>query len=386
MNEITERVRERYSAAAVRLPDDAGGLPPTLGLGDPVALAAVRRGETVLDLGSGPGRDLLAAAAAVGPSGRAIGVDMTPEMLDRARSAVSGLPNVTLLQGELEALPVPCSSVDVVISNCVVNLVEDKRRALVEAYRALVPGGRLAILDTAFDAEPGPAVRGDADAWCGCVGGALVASEYEALLASVGFTDVRLQRTDGECGEGCRTGDAYPVAVTATKPGRWEPATDVRTAVPADRERIEELIAQAGLPLSGLRTEDALVALSDGAVVGAVAVERRGPTAVLRSLAVDPQRRREGLGSRLVIGALEVARWSGAREVYLATSDASRFFARLGFVPVSRERARRMCPTTSLSGESCADAAHMRLGFEDPGHPVAPLRKELPTFQDNACC
>src|SRR5207249_4776270 len=154
---------------AKTLGDEPDGTPPTLGLGDPVALAALEAGETVLDLGSGPGRDVIAAAHAVGPTGRSIGVDFTAEMLERARQATAGLGNVSIIEGDLERLPVPCGAIDVVISNCVINLVPDKRRALIEAYRVLRPGGRLSILDTAFETEPSEDVRNDPKAWCGCV-------------------------------------------------------------------------------------------------------------------------------------------------------------------------------------------------------------------------
>ncbi len=133
-------VRETYARHAVELPD--GEVPPTLGLGDPVRLAKLVAGETVLDLGSGPGRDLLEAARQVGPTGRAIGVDFTPEMIARARAAAEAkdLHNVAILDGDLERLPFHCGAVDVVISNCVINLVGDKKRALIVAFRALRAG------------------------------------------------------------------------------------------------------------------------------------------------------------------------------------------------------------------------------------------------------
>jgi N-acetylglutamate synthase-like GNAT family acetyltransferase/SAM-dependent methyltransferase len=386
---MKEAVRDRYAKHAVELPQSE--VPPTLGLGDPVALAKLQPGETVLDLGSGPGRDLLEAARQVGVTGRAIGVDFTPEMIERARAsaAEAGLGNVAILNGELEGLPVHCGAVDVVISNCVINLVDDKRAALVETYRALRPGGRLAVLDTAFEAEPGPAVRESNDAWCACVGGSLVASDYEALLTDIGFENVSLEFIDGDCGESCSTDSivAKSLAVTATKPGDSTPT--LRPAVGSDRDAIESLLKTSSLPTDGLRIEDAIVALDGTTVVGAVALERFGTSALLRSLVVDEQARNKGLGRRLVIAALEVARWAKVAEIHLLTEDAQRFFTPFGFEAVSGTLVKEAAAESALvSGQCCTTATAMRLSFEEANLPLLskPSIKPLPTFQDGACC
>lgn len=393
---MREAVRDRYAKHAVDLPQT--DVPPTLGLGDPVALAQPQPGETVLDLGSGPGRDLLEAARRVGRSGRAIGVDFTPEMIERARTsaAEAGLSNVSILLGDLERLPVPCGAVDVVISNCVINLVDDKRRALVEAFRALRPGGRFAVLDTAFASEPGAASRESNDSWCSCVGGALVEDEYAALLRDIGFADVKLERIAGDCGEDCTPSlQQLAVAVTATKPsdGQMRPPSQgdvvLRPAVPSDREAVDALLVRAGLPTDGLRTEDLTVALDGRRVVGAVGLERFGSAAMLRSLVVGEDVRRQGIGRRLVIAAIEVARWSGTSEIHLYTEDAQGLFAGFGFEPVSGELIKAACAESSLvSGRCCTTATAMRLVFEDAALPLIskPSLKPLPTFQDGACC
>ncbi len=388
---LKETVRERYARHAVELPQSE--TPPTLGLGDVVALADLKPGETVLDLGSGPARDLLASARAVGPTGRAIGVDFTLEMIERGRRAAddAGLRNVTILEGDLEHLPVPCGAVDVVISNCVINLVDDKRRALVEAFRALRPGGRFAVLDTAFAEEPGTAAREDSDSWCSCVGGALVESEYAAMLSDIGFEDVELRRTASECGEDCSPTSLQQlaVAVTARKPAGAHPGTDLRPAVPADRERIEALLRAEGLPVDGLRVEDSLVAVENADVVGAIALERYGTSAMLRSLVVESNRRSNGIGFRLLAGALEVARWSGIAEVYLYTEDAQGFFSKFGFEAVSGKLVKEACAESALvSGQCCTTATAMRLSFENADLPLLskPSHKPLPTFQNNSCC
>jgi N-acetylglutamate synthase-like GNAT family acetyltransferase len=369
-------------------------VPPTLGLGDPVALAQLRPGETVLDLGSGPGRDLLEAARQVGPTGRSIGIDFTPEMRARAMAsaAEAGLSNVSVLDGDLERLPVHCGAVDVVISNCVINLVDDKRRALIEAFRALRPGGRFAVLDTAFASEPGAELRESNESWCSCVGGALVESDYLTLLTDIGYEDVRIERIASDCGESCEptTLQQLAVAVTARKPGELAPSDVVlRPAVMSDRAAVDVLLGAEGLTIEGLSTEDVIVALREGSVVGAIGLERFGASTMLRSLAVARDARRNGIGRRLVIAALEVARWTGAAEIHLYTEDAQSFFSGFGFEPVSGELIKAACAESSLvSGQCCTTATAMRLVFEDASLPLLskPSLKPLPTFQDGACC
>jgi len=166
-----------------------------LGCGNPQAIAALRPGETVLDLGSGGGFDCFLAARQVGDTGRVIGVDMTPEMLSKARAnaAAAGYTNVEFRLGEIEHLPVADSSVDVVISNCVINLSPDKPQVYREIYRVLRPGGRIAVSDVVAT-KPLPArVRSSLDAHCGCVAGAALVSDLEQMLAGTGFADVSVR-------------------------------------------------------------------------------------------------------------------------------------------------------------------------------------------------
>lgn len=167
-----------------------------LSCGNPQAIAAMRPGETVLDLGSGAGFDCFLAARQVGPSGRVIGVDMTDAMLEKARdnAGKSGLGNVEFRKGEIEALPVEDASVDVVISNCVLNLVPDKDRAFREIRRVLRPGGRLAVSDMAWETEPDASVRRDMEALVGCIGGALVLGDYVSRLERAGFARVEVEK------------------------------------------------------------------------------------------------------------------------------------------------------------------------------------------------
>jgi arsenite methyltransferase len=177
------------------LPDAA--LLASLGCGNPVAVAELREGETVLDLGSGGGIDVLLSARRTGPTGFAYGLDMTDEMLELARRNAdeAGAENVEFLKGEIEAVPLPDSSVDVVISNCVVNLSTDKPAVLREMFRVLRPGGRIGITDVVAEDRLSVAERAARGSYVGCIAGALSKSEYEDGLAQVGFTDVDVRFT-----------------------------------------------------------------------------------------------------------------------------------------------------------------------------------------------
>jgi ubiquinone/menaquinone biosynthesis C-methylase UbiE len=191
---ITSNLYDDAQAAAI----PAEALLASLGCGNPTALAELTPGEVVLDLGSGGGIDVLLSARRVGPTGKAYGLDMTDEMLALARDnqAKSGLTNVEFLRGEIEQIPLPDTSVDVIISNCVINLSADKDRVLAEAFRVLKPGGRFAVSDVVVRGTDIPdAVRRSMELWVGCVAGALEESEYRQKLAAAGFEAVDLEPT-----------------------------------------------------------------------------------------------------------------------------------------------------------------------------------------------
>jgi len=236
---VTELVRERYGAAARRVleaaPEPAGGgcgpassccggsefngsvdpitsnlyvsgesdeLPSaamlaSLGCGNPTALAELKAGETVLDLGSGGGIDVLLSARRVGPTGRAYGLDMTDDMLTLARqnAAEAGVTNVEFFKGQIENIPLPDASVDVIISNCVINLSGDKRQVLAEAFRVLKPGGRFAVSDVVVRGDVPVAVRRNMELWVGCVAGALEETAFKNLLSEVGFEHADIEPT-----------------------------------------------------------------------------------------------------------------------------------------------------------------------------------------------
>jgi ubiquinone/menaquinone biosynthesis C-methylase UbiE len=232
-SDIHEQVRERYAQAAAEAssgtqpgivsgcgeggccaPEDAvfgsalyadmaeGDLPEaamlaSLGCGNPAAVADLREGEVVLDLGSGGGIDVLLSARRVGPTGRAYGLDMTDEMLALAvrNAAEAGASNVEFLKGRIEEIPLPAETIDVVISNCVVNLSPDKQAVLAETFRVLRPGGRIGISDVVAEDRLSPAERAERGGWAGCIAGALSRGEYELFLAAAGFRDVSITYT-----------------------------------------------------------------------------------------------------------------------------------------------------------------------------------------------
>jgi arsenite methyltransferase len=226
-SQLRETVKEKYGAAALRVAQGGGGccsgigqsgcdpitsnlytdtekglLPEeavlaSLGCGNPTALAELKPGETVLDLGSGGGIDVLLSARRVGPSGKAYGLDMTEEMLELARGnqRKAGVENAEFLKGEIENIPLPDNSVDVIVSNCVINLSADKSRVLREAFRVLKPGGRFAVSDVVVRGEVPEQIRRSVEMWIGCVAGALEENEYREKLSAAGFQDIEVEPT-----------------------------------------------------------------------------------------------------------------------------------------------------------------------------------------------
>jgi arsenite methyltransferase len=208
-----------------QLPDSA--LLASLGCGNPTAVAELHEGETVLDLGSGGGIDVLLSAKRVGPSGKAYGLDMTEEMLALARvnATEAGARNVDFLKGQIEAIPLPADTIDVVISNCVVNLSTDKPTVFAETYRVLRPGGRIGITDVVAEDQLSPKDRAERGAWVGCIAGALSKGEYEAGLTAAGFGQVSVTFTH-QVGDGL-----HSAIIKATKPSEVDAAISVAAPV-----------------------------------------------------------------------------------------------------------------------------------------------------------
>ena len=209
----------------------------SLGCGNPTALAELKPGETVLDLGSGGGIDVILSARRVGPTGKAYGLDMTDEMLALAQEnkRKSGLTNVEFLRGEIENIPLPSNSVDVIISNCVINLSGDKDRVLQEAFRVLKPGGRFAVSDVVVRGEVPAAIRKSMELWVGCIGGALSEDDYRSKLAKAGFTGIEIEVTrlyDVEDAAAHLTGQGIDVETAAREIGGKIVSAFVRATKP----------------------------------------------------------------------------------------------------------------------------------------------------------
>ena len=219
-----------------QLPNTA--LMASLGCGNPTAVADLHEGETVLDLGSGGGIDVLLSAKRVGPLGKAYGLDMTEEMLALAHrsAAEAGATNVDFLKGHIEAIPLPAATVDVVISNCVINLSTDKPTVFSETFRVLKPGGRIGITDVVAEDQLSPEDRAERGAWVGCIAGALSKTEYEAQLAATGFTHISVTFTH-QVGDGL-----HSAIIKATRPA------DATSAVagPTGTRRELPVVQQSG--------------------------------------------------------------------------------------------------------------------------------------------
>ena len=370
-----------------RLPVDA--VQNSFGCGNPLAFAGVQPGQVVLDIGSGAGIDCFIAAEKVGPAGKVIGLDMTPEMIERARQNANeaGVTNVEFRFGEAEKMPVEDTSVDWVISNCVINLSPDKPAVFGEIGRILRPGGRISISDIVAQDLP-VAVRQSRDAWTGCLAGAISEEAYLKGLEAAGLRDVRVTaRTVYDasqlrglfastcCGVGDAAGrDAATLAEAAAgkiwsarfegiKPQPTSVATEV-TIEPAraeDLPAIEELVTEGGLPadvaphLSGF-----LVARHQGKVVGCTGMEAQGADALFRSLAVSPAYRGAGVGRRLYEALVGSARAKGVERAYLLTTTIAPLAESWGFRRIDRDKVpAAIRETTQFQGGCCASAVAM---------------------------
>jgi L-amino acid N-acyltransferase YncA/SAM-dependent methyltransferase len=354
-----------FGAAAY---DDAADLPEgalraSLGCGNPVAVAALNPGETVLDLGSGGGIDVLLSARRVGPSGRVYGLDGSPEMISlaRANAVAEGARNAVFLRGSIEEIPLPDGHVDAVISNCVINLSADKPRVLAEAFRVLRPGGRLSVSDVVASDEADPAQRAAAEQRVGCTAGTVTAQQYRDQLLAAGFTGLSFTST-ADVG-----GGLFSAIIRAVRPAA-PPGVLIRPMRAADAGAVLA-IYQAGLDTGQGSFETTAPAweafdagklllhrhvaadATTGQVLGWVAASavsgRRVYAGVIEhSVYVDPDRRRGGIGAALLAaltGSAEAAGiWTIQSSVFPENSASLRLHERAGFRVVgTRERVGR---------------------------------------------
>ncbi len=370
-----------------RLPADA--VQNSFGCGNPLAFAGVEPGQVVLDIGSGAGIDCLIAAEKVGPTGRVIGLDMTPEMIERAwrNAREAGAVNVEFRLGEAEKMPVEDASVDWLISNCVINLSPDKPAVFREIARVLKPGGRISISDIVAEDLP-TAIRESRDAWTGCLAGAISEAEYVRGLEAAGLRGVRATSRlvyeagqleglfgDSTCGPTAGTcGDVGALAVAAAGkiwsarfdgvkpyPASLAPEVSVGPVKDEDLPAIQALLADADLPADvDAHLGEFLVARHGEGVVGCVGMEIHGEDALFRSLAVAPAYRRLGLGRRLYEALASHARAKGVERAYLLTNTIQDLATRWGFREIERARVPKAIQETSeFQGSCCASAIAM---------------------------
>ncbi|SDE44650.1 arsenic resistance N-acetyltransferase ArsN2 [Sporomusa acidovorans] len=361
---------------------DVEGLPfdmiaTSFGCGNPTALAELHPGEIVLDLGSGAGLDVLLSAKRVGPTGKAYGLDMTDEMLAEARAnqQKSGITNADFLKGHIEDIPLPDNTVDVIISNCVINLSFDKDKVLTECFRVLKPGGRFAVSDIVLKKSIPQKLQQDLTAWAGCIAGALSDEEYKGKLLAAGFENIDLEVTrvydftdsDSELFaklsktelvdlDGAIVSSfirARKPKATALKEGDFV----IRQATATDLQRLEQLLADAKLPTDGVEVNLAyfLVAeTKDKEIVAVIGMERSDSYGLLRSLAVSPKWKKQGLAKKLLTHAIKQAKSNGISELYLLTETAANYLARFGFTEILRSDIPEELMNNSTLNTACS--------------------------------
>ncbi len=329
----------------------------SFGCGNPFTEARIHPGETVLDLGSGAGLDLFLASEMTGPFGRVIGLDMTDEMLATAAENLKGVENVSLVKGYIEEMPVESGSVDVIISNCVINLSPDKKKVLKEAFRVLRPGGRFCISDTVFLRPVTERAVKNLAAWSGCISGALQETVYAEKMRAAGFEEVEVRRTKVYSVPDAMAAMAFPelsseerneingalasAIIRGKKPlVELEEGLDytIRRAESGDVPAIAVLLEENGLtPLGVAEAPENFLVLEHSGIAAVIGMEIRGDSGLLRSLVVRLRDRKKCFGVRMTSVIIDLARAQGVRTIYLLTETAERFFERAGFVAARRE-------------------------------------------------
>ena len=364
------------------LPEDI--VKSSFGCGNPTALGELYAGEVVLDLGSGAGLDVLLSAKRVGGYGKAYGLDMTDEMLAVAKEnqARSGISNAEFLKGHIEAIPLSDSTIDVIISNCVINLSADKDKVLQEGYRVLKPGGRFAISDIVVT-RPLPAkVQQSLSAWAGCIAGALLEQEYRDKLTAAGFINIEIVTTRvydlfdkgapwltdlTQTEQEDLNGALISAFIRAKKPGDIliaGQAYNIRIARETDLGMIHKLLTENGLTTEGVKENlgNFFVADHQG-VFGVIGLEFSDAEVLLRSLAISKNMRKRGIGSALVEYSLNIARTEG-KEAYLLTNRADKFASRWGFKKIERSEIPESLIQSSALNNFCPESSIcMKLNF-----------------------
>lgn len=338
----------------------------SLGCGNPTALTPLYAGEVVLDLGSGAGLDVILSARRVGPAGKAYGLDMTDEMLAAANANKEklGVGNIEFLKGKIEAIPLPDNSVDVVISNCVINLSVDKDAVFREIHRVLKPGGRMAVSDI-VTLKPLPEwLQKNLAAWTGCMAGALSIDDFKTKLTAAGFVApelevIRIYEPVDLGFNPLETKDAIGSAFIRAQKAKklLHAGIDylIQTATPANFPALHELLAISDLTAAGVdpATGVYFVAIQQERLLGMIGIEVYGSASLVRSFAVSPAARKSGVGNALLQHALHYLKTSGLPEVFLLTNTAEDYFSRQGFTKIDRQEIPAVVLESSALGNSC---------------------------------
>lgn len=358
----------------------------SLGCGNPTALAELHSGETVLDLGSGAGLDVLLSAKRVGQYGKAYGLDMTDEMLDEANAnkLKAGVINAEFLKGHIEEIPLPEAAADVVISNCVINLSVDKDKVFREIYRVLKPGGRVAVSDIVTTKPLPERIKQSLLAWAGCIAGALLDEDYKSKLAKAGFKDTEVEiirrydltdpsaqnlvpgLTDAERIEW--NGTLVSAFIRAKKPTRQLVVGKdfrIKQAGQEDWEHIHELLSKSGLLTVGVDSAYGNYYIAHNLkLIGVIGFEPYGTTALLRSLAIEPKFWKMGVARELINHTLKAMRVAGFTDVYSLTNTAVQYLNRSGFAEIERSKIPANVLTISALGDACPASStcmHLKL-------------------------
>ncbi len=387
-----------------------------LGCGLPTKFAQIKPGDTVIDLGSGAGNDAFVARAETGPTGKVIGIDFTEAMLTKARANAEklGFNNVEFRQGDIEQMPVNDSVADVIVSNCVLNLVPNKANVFNEIYRVLKPNGHFSISDIVLVGQLPAGLQQADEMYAGCVSGAIQKESYLGLIEQSGFTNITLQKdreiflpdsilstflTPEEIASFRTSGTGiYSITVYAQKPvvtaipkvsdGSKPSDTDaaeieIRLAQPADYGSVVLLLKSVGLPTEDLNAKlsDFLLAFVNEKLVGSAGVEVNGTVGLLRTVAVEKDFQNHKIAGRLVNDLSKQVRLKGVKDLYLITTTAEGYFEKQGYVRVQRENVPAEITQSQQFSSICpSSAVVMKKSIEKPKIKLSDLE------QVSACC
>jgi SAM-dependent methyltransferase len=370
-----------------------------LGCGLPTQFAKIQKGDVVIDLGSGAGNDCFVARSGTGAEGKVIGIDFTEAMVQRARTNAEklGYHNVEFRQGDIEAMPVNDGVADVVVSNCVLNLVPNKRNVFAEIARVLKPGGHFSISDIVLLGELPANLQQAAEMYAGCVSGAIAKEEYLGLIKEAGFENITLQKQkpiylpddilqnylSAEEIAAFRAGTSgiESITVYAEKTAKSDVELEISTAGAQDFQEVANLLQTENLPVDDLSPElpHFLLARANGTLVGVAGLEVYGTDALLRSVAVHKDYRNFRIARRLTEDLIKQVRLSGVKDVYLITTTADKYFEKQGYTRVNRENVPASIGATQQFSSLCpSSAVVMHRRIEKP-------KVRLSEVQ-NSCC